>query len=67
MDEAGQNTYTVKLKTQPTVTVTVTVSSDDLGAAPTTASGSNLIFTASTWDTEQTVTVAGVDDGRLGQ
>ena len=62
VDEAGQNTYTVKLKTQPTVTVTVTVSSDDLGAAPTTASGSNLIFTASTWDTEQTVTVAGVDD-----
>ena len=62
VDEAGQNTYTVKLKTQPTVTVTVTVSSDDLGAAPATASGSNLIFTASNWDTEQTVTVAGVDD-----
>ena len=61
VDEAGQNTYTVKLKTQPTVTVTVTVSSDDTGAA--TVSGSNLIFTASNWDTEQTVTVEGVDDG----
>ena len=31
VDEAGQNTYTVKLQTQPTTTVTV--SSDDPGAA----------------------------------
>ena len=63
VDEAGQNTYTVKLQTQPTTTVTVTVSSDDTGAATATVSGSTLIFTASNWDTEQTVTVAGVDDG----
>ena len=63
VDEAGQNTYTVKLQTQPTVTVTVTVSSDDTGAATATVSGSTLIFTASNWDTEQTVTVEGVDDG----
>ena len=33
VDEAGQNTYTVKLQTEPTTTVTVTVSSDDPGAA----------------------------------
>ena len=63
VDEAGQNTYTVKLQTQPTTTVTVTVSSDDPGAATATVSGSTLIFTASNWDTEQTVTVEGVDDG----
>ena len=63
VDEAGQNTYTVKLQTEPTVTVTVTVSSDDTGAATATVSGSTLIFTASNWETEQTVTVAGVDDG----
>ena len=63
VDEAGQNTYTVKLQTQPTVTVTVTVSSDDPGAATATVSGSTLIFTASNWETEQTVTVEGVDDG----
>ena len=63
VDEAGQNTYTVKLQTQPTVTVTVTVSSDDTGAATATVSGSTLIFTASNWETEQTVTVEGVDDG----
>ena len=63
VDEAGQNTYTVKLQTQPTTTVTVTVSSDDTGAATATVSGSTLIFTASNWETEQTVTVEGVDDG----
>ena len=61
VDEAGQNTYTVKLQTEPTVTVTVTVSSDDPGAAEVIFSP--LRFTASNWDTEQTVTVAGVDDG----
>ena len=61
VDEAGQNTYTVKLQTQPTTTVTVTASSGDTGAA--TVSGSTLIFTASNWETEQTVTVEGVDDG----
>ena len=63
VDEAGQNTYTVKLQTQPTTTVTVTVSSDDPGAATATVSGSTLIFTASNWETERTVTVEGVDDG----
>ena len=63
VDEAGQNTYTVKLQTEPTTTVTVTVSSDDTGAATATVSGSTLIFTASNWETERTVTVEGVDDG----
>ena len=63
VDEGGQKTYTVKLQTQPTTTVTVTVSSDDTGAATATVSGPTLIFTASNWDTEQTVTVEGVDDG----
>ena len=61
MDEGGQNTYTVKLQTQPTTTVTVTVSSDDTDAA--TVSGPTLRFTTSNWDTEQTVTVRGVNDG----
>ena len=61
VDEGGQNTYTVKLQTQPTTTVTVTVSSDDTDAA--TVSGSTLRFTPSNWDTEQTVTVRGVNDG----
>ena len=61
VDEGGQNTYTVKLDTQPTTTVTVTVSSDDTGAA--TVSGSTLRFTTSNWNTARTVTVRGVNDG----
>ena len=40
--------------------MTVTVSSDDTGAA--TVSGSTLRFTASNWNTAQTVTVRGVND-----
>ena len=51
----------MKLQTQPTTTVTVTVSSDDTDAA--TVSGPTLRFTTSNWDTEQTVTVRGVNDG----
>ena len=60
VDEGGTNTYTVKLLTQPTTAVTVTVRSDDTGAA--TVNRSTLTFTTSNWDTEQTVTVRGVDD-----
>ena len=41
--------------------MTVTVSSGDTGAA--TVSGPTLRFTPSNWDTEQTVTVRGVNDG----
>ena len=48
--KAGQNTYTVKLQTQPTTTVTVTVSSGDTGAA--TVIFSPLTFTTSNWDRE---------------
>ena len=58
---AARPPTTVKLQTQPTTTVTVTVSSGDTGAA--TVSGPTLRFTPSNWDTEQTVTVEGVDDG----
>ena len=61
VDEAGQNTYTVKLATQPTTTVTVTATSGNMDTA--TVSGSTLTFTTSDWDTAQTVTVSGVDDG----
>ena len=57
--EAGAGTYTVVLNTQPTGTVTVTPSSSDTGAA--TVSGA-LTFTTSNWNTEQTVTVTGVND-----
>ena len=57
--ESGTATYAVKLNKAPTANVTVTPTSDDTGAA--TVSGP-LIFTNDTWNTDQTVTVTGVDD-----
>ena len=65
-DDTGVS-YTVKLSTQPSDTVTVTIgghSGTDLSISGTTLSNTNtLTFTASNWDTAQTVTVkAGEDD-----
>ena len=53
--------YTVVLDSEPTADVTVTPASGDTGVA--TLSAASLTFTSSTWDTTQTVTVTGVDDG----
>ena len=58
--EGESDTYTVKLKTQPTGEVTVTLSSDDTGAA--SVSPLELTFTTSNWKDAQTVTVTGVQD-----
>ena len=58
--EAGSDTFTVKLATEPSSNVTVTVSSDETGAA--TVSPASLTFTTSNWNTNQTVTVSGVND-----
>ena len=61
--EGGSDTYTVALDSEPTADVTVTITGHvgtDLTLTPTTAM---LIFTPSTWDRKQTVTVAAGDDG----
>ena len=58
--EASEGDFTVKLATQPSASVTVSVSSDDTGAA--TLSTASLAFTATNWNTAQTVTVSGVND-----
>ena len=58
--EAGSDTFTVKLATQPSGQVDVTVSSDDTGAA--TASPASLTFTTTDWNATQEVTVSGVED-----
>jgi hypothetical protein len=57
-------TFTVVLKSQPLGPVSIALSSD----APTAGSvaPATLSFTASTWNTAQTVTVTGVDDGSMG-
>ena len=61
-NEAGQATgFTVKLATQPAQDVTVAVLSSDTTEG--TAGPATLTFTAANWNTPQTVTVTGVDDG----
>ena len=58
--EGGTDTYTVVLNTQPSGDVTVAIVSNNTDV---TASSSSLTFTATSWDTAQTVTVtAGEDD-----
>ncbi len=54
-------TYTVVLTSEPTGDVTVTPVSGDTGIAA--VPGGALTFTPGNWNTAQTVTVTGVDDG----
>ena len=60
IDEAGSDTFAVRLATLPLADVSVSVSSDDTGAA--TVSPEDLTFTPSDWTDTQTVTVRGVND-----
>ena len=57
--ENANATYTVRLDTQPSGNVTITPTSADPTVATVTGA---LVFTDSTWDTAQTVTVTGADD-----
>ena len=59
VDESHTNTYTVTLNSKPTENVTVTPASSDTGIV--TVSGA-LTFTATNWDTSQTVIVTGVNN-----
>ena len=64
-DTAVASSYTVKLNSKPTDTVTVTVggTSSAVSLSGTTLSNTNtLTFTASNWDTAQTITVTPVKD-----
>ena len=58
--EGGTGTYTVVLRSQPTATVTVTPSRTS-GDTDITVSGA-LMFTTTTWDDAQTVTVSAAED-----
>ena len=60
LDEGGNATYGVSLATQPTGTVTVTPSVS--GNRDVTVTPGRLTFTASGWDTAQTVTVEAARD-----
>ena len=61
VNEGGTNTYTVVLDTEPSDAVTVTIN-DPTDNADVTANPASLTFTASDWDTAQTVTVSAVED-----
>ncbi len=61
-EDGGTATFTVRLKSRPTADVTLPISSSDLSEA--IVSASSLIFTSVNWDTPQTVTVTGVNDGQ---
>ena len=64
--EAGTNTFTVKLGTQPSDDVSVSITSGDTGAAtvsPTPLTFTpTLTFAGKLWSSTQTVTVQGVND-----
>ena len=60
MFEGDTATYAVGLATQPTGAVAISVSSDDATVA--TVSPASLAFTASNWNSPQTVTVVANDD-----
>ncbi|MEW5801895.1 MAG: hypothetical protein AB1847_07280 [bacterium] len=59
-ETGDEDTFTVKLATEPTAEVTIAVSSSDTGEG--TATPASLTFTAANWNTAQTVTVKGVND-----
>ncbi|HIF65318.1 MAG TPA: hypothetical protein EYQ34_01745 [Acidimicrobiia bacterium] len=64
VSEAGTtDTFTVVLTTDPATDVDISVISADTGEA--TVSTSELAFTTDNWNTPQTVTVAGVNDGAV--
>ena len=59
-EKGGTVDYTVVLTTQPTGDVTITPASGDTSVATVSAA---LTFTTTDWNTPQTVTVTGMDDG----
>ncbi|MYJ13747.1 MAG: hypothetical protein F4078_05515, partial [Acidimicrobiia bacterium] len=69
-ENAGEDTYTVELNSQPLNSVTVTVTSGSPAAAlvdgpdvtATDTATETLTFSPTNWDRTQTVTVTGVDD-----
>ena len=55
-------TYTVRLTTKPSADVTLGIASGDTDALTVAAATNSLTFSATNWDTYQTVTVTAVED-----
>jgi hypothetical protein len=62
-EAGGTSTFTVVLTSQPSADVVIPVVSNN--TAEGTVSSSSLTFTSLNWDTQQTVTVTGVDDNTI--
>ncbi len=62
-EDGGQDSFTVVLGSQPSSNVTIFLSSSNLSEG--TLNYSFLTFTSSNWNTPQTVTVTGRDDGSV--
>ena len=60
-EAGGTDTFDVVLDTEPSSSVVFDITSNDTGEG--TVSSSTLTFTTGNWDTPQTITVTGVDDG----
>jgi hypothetical protein len=63
IESGGTATFNVRLLSEPTNDVTIGVSSSDTSEG--TVLPSNLTFTSINWNTNQTVTVSGVDDSLI--
>ncbi len=60
INEGSSNTYTVVLTSQPTANVVITITKS--GSSNVSVDETELTFTDSNWDDEQTVTVSGEQD-----
>ncbi|MFN6517770.1 MAG: FG-GAP-like repeat-containing protein [Nostoc sp. CreGUA01] len=60
-EAGGTADFSIQLDTQPTADVTINLSSSKVSEG--TVSVSSVTFTAANWNTPQTITVTGVDDG----
>ena len=61
-NEAGQTaTFTIRLNTEPVADVSFDLTTSDATEGTVTSAGT-ITFTPSNWDTDQTITITGVDD-----
>ncbi|WP_143867261.1 DUF4347 domain-containing protein, partial [Nostoc linckia] len=60
-EAGGSANFTIQLDTQPTADVTINLSSSNVNEG--TISATSVTFTAANWNTPQTITVTGVNDG----
>ena len=63
VDEDGSTTFSFKLAVQPSDDTIISITSDDTGAL--TVDPATVTFTTANWNTDQSITASGVEDGDL--